>query len=92
MFNKGRYVEIALEEEWLCRLRDLTLQVPPPWSEPAELVDKLMVAWFDRNGTLQFYAHCFVRADGSIAGSGLLDPKLVNVRGVYYSPLGSVAP
>jgi hypothetical protein len=42
------------------------------------------VAYFDRWGVLLAEAHYFLRQDGSIGASGLIDPKLVLHEGVIY--------
>jgi hypothetical protein len=89
IFNGENYVDRALSENWECCQRHLVRDVEIVTDGVIELVDKLITGWNDATGNLQFYAHCFLRKDGSIARSGLLDPKLVLFNGEYFGLLGS---
>ena len=51
-----------------------------PWCTHSQLI-----RFVDENGQWLYEGHQYLRPDGKIGGSGLLDPKRVRLDGVIYA-------
>lgn len=71
LFDDLGFVERAIREQYTCCLRD-AYRCPFPDESDAWSV---VIGFDDPRGIRRFYLHGFVRADGSIAASGKLEPK-----------------
>jgi hypothetical protein len=73
-FDRLGLAEHAIANEYTCCLKDAyQIQLA---TEPSP-VTAIVLGFRDDEGRTRFLVHAFVRQDGSIAGSGLCDPKLL---------------
>jgi hypothetical protein len=82
-FNKAKFYEKALNGEfqtWLKRNRHCE---PPLPSEP-DCTHSQVIYYYDKKKNIRAVVHQYRRPDGTIAGSGLPDPKYLVYRGVTY--------
>jgi hypothetical protein len=73
-FDRLKLAELAITNEYMCCLKG-AYQVQLA-TEPSP-VTAIVVGFRDDEERTRFLVHAFVRQDGSIAGSGLCDPKLL---------------
>lgn len=80
-FNSGRFYERMQRGE----LTPLVLHSSPRTLADGEPVASQTVAYLDHLGTKVAVVHQYIRPDGSVAASGLPDPKDLVVDGMEYT-------
>ena len=76
LFDRLGFAQLAVDNEYTCCLKD-AYQVQLRSEPPGILVTSIVLGFQDAEGTTRFMAHAFIRTDGSLAGSGLCDPKFI---------------
>lgn len=82
LFNEGRYFERMLAGEF--RVRIIRQNPRKRGDRKVRNTMSQTVEYWDRFGNLVARVHQYVRRDGTIAGSGRPDPKLLVQDGVTY--------
>ncbi|SRR6266508_4328032 len=82
LFNEARYAERAQTGEFTEQV--LYEEEPSHRSRQSRGTRSQRVAWFDTTGGYMATVHQFLRADGSLAASGLPDPKRVRIGSITY--------
>ena len=86
MFNEGKIEERASKGELTKKVVSSKHPSPPLAEEPI-CTESNMIAFVNKHGKSIALVHCYIREDGTIGASGLLDPKEVFQGGVtYYLP------
>jgi hypothetical protein len=71
-FNHDGYAQSAIDNHYTCCLKDRY-----PILINNEPADSVILGYRDQNEQIRFLVHAYIRVDGTIAGTGLLDPKLI---------------
>jgi hypothetical protein len=85
LFNDGGFLEkvasgeltLIVKKSRITKMTDIRNWIPGTESQEVHLVDA--------NNNLVVKAHRFLRPDGQLAASGMLDPKRVFVGGKFYA-------
>ena len=87
MFNDGRFFERMQNGEFVELLRRDDHPAPATSGQPF-CTRSQMIAYLDHAGYRVANVHQYLRTDGTISGSGLPDPKALQVNDVlYYVPV-----
>lgn len=91
MFNEGRYHERALAGEFDRKIRDRPLDMSKGINNAIEGTVTREERYIDKaSGEEIARVHYYLRPDGVIAASGLVDPKRLRHEGVLYGlPMGT---
>ena len=81
-FERGGYVRQAITQGYRCCLKKTT---KPLYANLPPGTLSLTVGFLDNQGRFKFMVHLYLRPNGEIAASGLLDPKaLIEDDGIEY--------
>jgi hypothetical protein len=83
MFNNGCFRDRLRSGELRSIVKVSNHPSPEKATEPVCTLSEIL-AYLDDNGQQVALVHQFTRRDGSIGGSGLPDPKLLLIDGIWY--------